>query len=273
MNIGVIGTGNMGTILIRALIDSQAVDASKLTIMNRTTAKAEKIKAQYPAVNVAESPEEVASVSDIIFICVKPHDIHPLLADIKEQLPQEKLLVSITSPVSVEQLASAVDAQTARMIPSITNRALHGISLLTFGETTTEQNRELLVDMCSKFSHPTMIEEDITRVASDIVSCGPAFISYLLQRMINAAVSETEITKEKATELTSQMMIGFGKLLEKEIFTLETLQEKVCVKGGITGEGISVLESELGDVFEHLFIRTHEKYAEDKAKSKEQFGL
>lgn len=36
MNIGFIGTGNMGKILIDAFIESKAVRPSKITIMNRT---------------------------------------------------------------------------------------------------------------------------------------------------------------------------------------------------------------------------------------------
>jgi competence protein ComER len=68
------------------------------------------------------------------------------------------------------------------------------------------------------------------------------------------------------------MVVGLGKLLESERYTLPTLQEKVCVKGGVTGEGISVMESELGDVFEHLFQRTHKKFDQDLREVGEQFG-
>ena len=48
-------------------------------------------------------------------------------------------------------------------------------------------------NLFTKISVPVTIDEKITRVASDIVSCGPAFFSYLLQRFILAAVKETEI--------------------------------------------------------------------------------
>jgi competence protein ComER len=53
---------------------------------------------------------------------------------------------------------------------------------------------------------------------------------------------------------------------------LPTLQEKVCVKGGITGEGIKVLEAEIGNVFEHLFQATHKKFDEDLAHIEQQFS-
>ena len=68
------------------------------------------------------------------------------------------------------------------------------------------------------------------------------------------------------------MLIGLGDLLSKGIYTLPTLQEKVCVKGGITGEGIKVLEaSKIDETFADVFRATHEKFAEDIEEIEKQF--
>ncbi len=78
-------------------------------------------------------------------------------------------------------------------------------------------------------------------------------------------MQQTSITKEQATMLATEMMIGLGALLEKQLYTLPTLQEKVCVKGGITGAGIDVLEKEVGDLFVHIFQK-HMKNLTKKKK-------
>lgn len=270
MNAGFIGTGNMGKILIEAFIESNALKPSAIHITNRTFEKAANLKKQYPRINLYLTPEEIARQSELIFICVKPLDIHPLLVKLSPYLRKDQCIISITSPINVEQLQSIVDCQVARAIPSITNRALSGVSLLTYGNCSPSMRRSI-EELFQAISNPFTIEDHITRVSSDIVSCGPAFFSYLLQRFIDAAVRETEITKHQAVQLTSEMVIGLGKLLESELYTLPTLQEKVCVKGGVTGEGISVMEAEIGEVFEHLFQRTHRKYNEDLREVKEQF--
>ncbi|MDZ5470915.1 late competence protein ComER (plasmid) [Bacillus sp. 31A1R] len=273
MKIGVIGTGNMGRILIEALLDGKAVSPSSMTITNRTTAKALEIQKNYKDIAVKNHSIEVAQESDLIFICVKPKDVHKVVKEIHPYLSEEKCVVSITSPISVQQLESVIPCSVARIIPSITNRALAGVSLFTFGERCQELWKERLVTLFTYISSPLSIDEEITRVSSDIVSCGPAFFSYLTRRFINAAVSETKIDEETATKLASEMLIGLGELLRKGYYTLPTLQEKVCVKGGITGEGIKVLESELGDVFEHLFHATHSKFEEDLEETEKQFTL
>ncbi|MBU8905616.1 late competence protein ComER [Desertibacillus haloalkaliphilus] len=271
MRIGVIGTGSMGKILIDSFIESNAINPSQLTITNRTLQKADEVKSKYPGITVANSPEKVIDQAEIIFICVKPLQFESLLMPIRHHLSANQILISITSPISVTELETIVDCKVARAIPSITNRALAGSVLLSFGDRCNSNDRLKIKTLLEHIATPLEIEENITRVSSDIVSCGPAFFSYLLQGFIDAAVRQTDITKEQATALTTEMMIGLGNLLEKGVFTLPALQERVCVPGGITGEGIKVLEEELGEMFDHLFEKTHAKYYEDRSKISKQF--
>lgn len=271
MKIGIIGTGSMGSILIESFIEANAVTSSQLILTNRTIEKAYTFKEKFPGLQVAKTSEDVARVADLLFICVKPLQFHPLLKELQPLLTENQIIISITSPISTQQLQSIVPCKVARVIPSITNRALTGTSLVSFGATCSNIDKETIINLMSHISTPVLIDEKNTRVASDIVSCGPAFFSYLLQVFIESAVRQTDITKEEATQLASQMIIGFGKLLEKEIFTLATLQERVSVPGGVTGEGLKVLNHEIGDMFDLLFQQTHAKYREDLEKVKEQF--
>ncbi|WP_243290624.1 late competence protein ComER [Bacillus sp. FJAT-47783] len=273
MNVGFIGTGNMGRILIEAFLEAKVVTPSSMYITNRTIEKARAIQEENPNIHVCANIDELVNFSDYIFVCVKPLDIHPLLIKLRKQLSSEKCLISITSPLSVEQIESVVPCQVARVIPSITNRALSGVSLITLGKSCTPETKTTIEEMFRKISTPIYIKNNVTRVASDIVSCGPAFFSYLLQQFIDAAVEETEIANEQAIQLASEMFIGMGKLLESGHYTLPTLQEKVCVKGGVTGEGIKVLEKEIGNLFKHLFQSTHSKYYKDLEEVSEQFQL
>ncbi|MEH7093791.1 late competence protein ComER [Neobacillus vireti] len=272
MNIGIIGTGNMGRVLVEALIDGKAASPSSLMITNRTKSKAMLLKDKYKDLLIGANPEEVAAQSDLIFICIKPLDIRKMLDQINPHLSPDKCLVSITSPVSTRQIENRVSCSTVRVIPSITNRALAGVSLVTYGENCSDHWKMKLEKLISKISVPVCIDERITRVASDIVSCGPAFFSYLLQNFIKAAVKETEIDTETATVFASEMIVGLGELIKQGHYTLPSLQEKVCVKGGITGEGIKVLDSELGPVFEHVFQATHAKFKEELEKVEIQFS-
>ena len=256
----------MGTILIESFINGNAVKQEQLFITNRTLEKAYSIQKRYPNIHVMQTNEDVVKHATIIFICTKPLHMPALLQKLRPHLSDDHCIVSITSPISIQQLESLVPCHVIRVVPSITNRALAGCSLITVSERCMDVYRTMIEQLFRSISRPIYIDESITRIASDLTSCGPAFFSYLIQKFIDAAVQQTSITKEQATTLTTHMIIGLGALLEQQLYTLPTLQEKVCVKGGITGAGIEVLEKEVGDLFVHLFQKTHEKFYEETEK-------
>ena len=269
--IGIIGTGSMGTMLIEAFLEAEAVQEHKIVIYNRSKEKAIRLKETFPQINISSSAQTLAAKADIVFICVKPLQIPDLLENIKSSLTASTLLVSITSPINVEVIESQVPCKVARAIPSLINQTLSGPSLLSFGDRCTDLDREQLTQLLRHISEPLEIKEEITRVSSDIASCGPAFFSYLTQSFIDAAVRQTAISEAEATELATNMLIGLGKLFEQERFTLTSLQERICVPGGITGEGIDVLRNETGQMFDHLFQRTHRKYYKEQKHIEESF--
>lgn len=254
----------MGSMLIELFIESKTVDPKQLIVTNRTISKVEALKEKYPQLIIAQSPTTVAEKAELLFLCVKPMDMLPILKQIAPILSKEQCVVSITSPISIQQLEIAVPCSTARIIPSITNRARAGVTLVTFGERCTTPWKETLLRIINGISKPFFIDENITRIASDIVSCGPAFFTYLLRRFIEAAVEETDIDEETAIQLGSEMVIGLGELLKQKHYTLASLQEKVTVQGGVTGAGIEILKQEVGDMFHQLIQATHRKYADDK---------
>lgn len=262
MRVGFIGTGSMGTILIDAFIASAALSPIQITASNRSKEKVLKLIERYPGLKAAENNMETVSESDLVFLCVKPLEFRKVLEEVAPYLREDHLVISITSPILITDLEKQAACKIAKVIPSITNSVGAGASLMMFGSRCQDEDRSMLNNLFGKISQPLEIQESHVRVSSDIVSCGPAFMSYLLQRFITAAVEETGVSKEEATFLTSQMIVGLGELISKGAFDLPTLQKRVCVPGGVTGAGIEALE-DIGDVFNRVFQNTHKKYRED----------
>lgn len=262
--IGFIGTGSMGSILIEALLSAKALSPSQITISNRTIEKAEQLAKRLGGLAVAHSNVDLAREADMILLCVKPLEYSVLLEQLAPVLTAEQLIVTITSPIKLEHLESKVPCAIARVVPSITNAAQSGASLCEFGARVDEEQRHYIRNLFAHISTPVEITAPFLRITSDIASCGPAFLSYILQQMIQDAVEETGISTEAATYLTSQMLIGVADLLREEKFTLPSLQQRVCVPGGITGEGLIPLQSKLPGIFAEVFRRTRAKFTEDQ---------
>jgi len=264
MQVGFIGTGSMGSILINGLIGSHALLPVQIVAHNRTPSKALELKKIHSELNIADSNGEVVQQCKLVFLCVKPLEYKQTLEQFVSYLTEDHLLVTITSPVSISQLEQMVPCPVVRVVPSITNAASSGLTLIEYGTRVTAEWKEVIFSLLSRISTPMEVQENFLRIAADISSCGPAFISYILQQMIHAACEETGISQEAATHLTTEMIIGFAELLRQEIFTFPELQERVCVPGGITGEGLIALKHRIPGVFQDVFQRTHAKYQEDR---------
>jgi len=262
--IGFIGTGSMGSILIESLLSAKALSPGHIIVSNRTPAKAEQLAHRHPGLVVAKNNLELAKAAKILLLCVKPMEYSVMLEQISPALTPEHLLITITSPIKLEQLEAWVPSAVARVVPSITNAAQGGVCLCEFGVRIQDEQRQFIRALFSHISTPIEVTEPFLRVTSDIASCGPAFLSYILQQMIHDAVQETGISEEAATYLTTQMVIGMAELLRKEAFTLPTLQKRVCVPGGVTGEGLIPLQNGIPGLFAEVFRRTQAKFAEDQ---------
>ncbi|GAB2703902.1 late competence protein ComER [Paenibacillus thermoaerophilus] len=266
MKAGFIGTGSMGSLLIEAFIRSGALSPEQILVTNRTPAKARLLAERFPGVAVASSNSQAAAESSILFLCVKPMEFKRVIDEIRSAVAPSQIIVSITSPVQIRHLEEELPAKIAKVVPSIANRALAGATLCAYGKRMREEDISALESLLSRISTPIRIDERHTRVASDISSCGPAFLAFFLQQLVDAAVRVSGIPRETALRMAVQMAGATGSLLASGQFTPEELQARVAVPGGITAEGLKLLDRDLNGVFDELLRVTHAKYEEDLDK-------
>jgi competence protein ComER len=266
MKIGFIGTGSMGSLLVDSFIRSGALEASDVIVANRTYHKAERLAAQHPGVTAVTTNREAALRSEYLFLCIKPSEFKPVLEELLPAVREDQIVVSITSAVLISHLEDQLPCRIAKVIPSITNGVLSGASLCMFGSRMTAADCCYLEGILSRISEPLLIDEQFTRIVSDLSSCGPAFISFLLQGLIDAAVEVTGIDPDEAVAISSAMLLGTGKLLTEGGMTPEELITRVSVPGGITLQGLQLLRQESDGLFQKLFRITHDKYREDLEK-------
>ncbi|QKG84989.1 late competence protein ComER [Kroppenstedtia pulmonis] len=266
MAFGFIGTGSMGRNLIEAFIRSKKMRPSQILIHNRTRDKAEQLTRHFPGIRIMKNNRSLVAESNLFFLCIKPGEFRSVLDEIQDEVRREQIVVSITSPVMIRDLEEWLPAKIAKVIPSISHAVLSGNSLFIPGNRLTITDREELWDLFSGISQPVQIREEHARIASDLASCSPAFFAKLLEQWANAAVNETDIPKETAFILVNQMVQGLSRLLEEGDFTLQSLQERVAVPGGVTREGLHLLEQRVDPVFQELIRLTHTKYEKDIQK-------
>jgi len=255
------------------LLEAGAFAASDAIVSTRTPARAAMLAERFPGLTAARHNAQTARESDILFLCVKPSDFREVAADIASVLRPDQIVVSITSPISIDLLEREFPAKIAKIIPSVVNASRRGITLLMFGRRLTAEDRALLTGLCAAVSRPVEIDEGFVRVASDLTSCSPAFFAFLLERLIDAAVTETDLDRDLAERLVCETLSGTAALLESGCFSLRELQDRVSVPGGITAAALEELRRGIGDTFERVIRTTHRKFAEDVEKMERAFSL
>ena len=80
----------------------------------------------------------------------------------------------------IHHLEELLPCKIAKVIPSITNYELSGATLCMYSERMNEEDRKGLEQLLGGIGVPHPYSGTHTRIASDLSSCGPAFLGYFV---------------------------------------------------------------------------------------------
>lgn len=266
--IGFIGTGSMGGMLIRKFIETGTFQASNIVASNRSFDKAFTLAAA-TGINIKTTNIEVAAASNIIFICVKPLDVKSLLNELKDVLTPDKLLISIASDITIDDITALCSARVVRIIPSITLECSKGVSLVSFCDNVTEDDKNLILSAFGRISRPVEIDEKNFELLAELTSCAPAFISSMMHEFARSAIRREGISQEVAELLVMETLAGTAELL-KSFCSFDEVISRVATKGGITEEGVKVIRNVIPSMYDDILEATLSKHDLVKEKIKEQ---
>lgn len=273
MKIGIIGTGSIGTVLAEAMLTSAVIERENLFLFNRTIEKAAQLKKNFPGTTVCTSVKDVLKNAQLIFVCLRQTDLKPVLESIAPFLTSEHCVLSTASAVSIKQMESVLPCPCGKVIPSVTNTALAGGILYSFGKRCGQDWQRDIKNVLESISGVALeIDDRTVRAASDLTGCGPAFFSKMAVMYAEEAAAYG-LSKNQAEELAFHMMIGLGELLKQKKWSLEMLTERTAAKGGVTARGLTVIDAEAGELFSSLCSMTQKKAAEDRKEASALFGI
>lgn len=259
MDVGFIGTGSMGGMLIRTLVRAGALRPHQVWAANRTPAKLERLAAEVPGIRTAPAAA-VAAICPAIFLCVKPGETAGALDEIGPALHEGKLLIALSNMLSLSALEERVRCRVAKLIPSLAQEVGAGISLLMYGSRVQPEDRTLLEALMSSISQPVEVAEHQGRTCSDLTSCGPAFLAYVLRELARAAQKvQPDLPPELVERLVQETALATARLLTEGGMTFSGVIERIAVPGGITAEGLQILAAEVPHAWEAVLRTTREK--------------
>lgn len=266
MNIGFVGMGSIGQMLVTSLVQAGAIPPGSVFASNRSQEKLKRFAAAVPGIQAADNTHLVQQCP-VVFLCVKPGETRAVLDDVGPYITAEHLLVTVTNAIDIAALEQAVPARVAKVIPSLVHAVGGGVSLLMFGSRCTPEDRVLLHRLFGAISHPEVILESQARVASDLTSCGPAFLSYVFRALAQAARHyQPDLTPETVDMMIRLTALATCRLMEQTGTSFDEIVARVSTPGGVTADGIQVLDEQLAGVWEEVIETTIRKEASKKAK-------
>ncbi|MDR0561852.1 MAG: hypothetical protein LBG73_04105, partial [Spirochaetaceae bacterium] len=85
------------------------------------------------------------------------------------------------------------------------------------------------------------------------------------------AEKHAALDKKQIIQMVIETVYGTEKLLLEKEMTFDNLIDRVATKGGITEEGVKIIEEKLPEVINEMFIKTLEKRKITTEKAQKEF--
>jgi pyrroline-5-carboxylate reductase len=238
--IGCIGAGNMGGAILSRLAAS--VDPDLVTVYDIDAGKAESLS-RSSGVSISASTEQLARISDIIIIAVKPDAVASVLESIKGAVSSEAIIVSIAAGISIAAMEKILggSGKIVRVMPNTPSIVGEGMSVLSPNKNTDDKSLLEVEQIFSKIGRVLVLPERMMDSVTGLSGSGPAYVFTFIQALADGGV-KLGIPRDKALVLAAQTVLGSAKYVLESGEEPMALRGKVTSPGGTTIEGIHVLE-------------------------------
>ena len=240
--IGFIGCGNMSKAIIAGLVAADQVSPANIWVYDRKPATNQMMQEQY-GITPAESAEEVARQSDILFGAVKPNVILSALKDIASFLNKDTVVVSIAAGITLDALADVLghDRKIIRVMPNTPSLVNEGMTSVTPNVLVSHEEATEVVTIFNGFGKAELVPEYMIHSVVGVSGSAPAYVFMFIEAMADAAVLGG-MPRAQAYRFAAQAVKGAAQMVLETGKHPGELKDMVCSPGGTTIEAVKVLE-------------------------------
>ena len=242
VRIGFIGAGSMGEALINGLLNSGTYRPEEICCYDIAVERLRQISERYGVLTQANN-SEVAGVSDVIILAVKPDIAERVVTEIKERLTPGKLLLSIVAGLSTEALEKWVgrEVPVVRVMPNTPCLLGKGISAVALGKFAHREHEVTSHDIFSCVGETVAVPEKLMNAVTGVSGSGPAYIYLVIEALTDASVA-LGIPRDIAGRLVLHTVIGAAEMDSQTGRHPAVLKAQVVSPGGTTAAGLNELE-------------------------------
>lgn len=240
--IGFIGAGKMAQAMLEGIVNSELIPRENIMASSATKNTIDKIAGNYRVLTSLHN-SDVAMFADILILAVKP-DLHSsVIEEIKQEISQQTIIVTIAAGISLLDLESAFGRKikAVRTMPNTPSLVGEGMSVICPNEILTEEEIMDVEHLFQTFGKTERLEEKWMDAVPAISGSSPAYIYMLIEAMADGGVRQG-IPRDKSYRLAAQAVLGAAKMVLETGIHPGELKDNVCTPGGATIEAVATLE-------------------------------
>jgi pyrroline-5-carboxylate reductase len=241
--ITVIGAGNIGAALIGGMLQAGVTDAEHLTATVRSEERAAELSRRFGIRVTAGGNCEHVATADVVILAVKPSTLPKVLMEIRDVLREDQILISLAAAVPIELIEKLARKQMPifRAMPNIPVVVNEGATAISVNSAGTEEQRAFVQRIFTAVGHACFVEEEQMHAVTALSGSGPAYVYMMIEALIEGGL-KMGLSREIATRLTEQTVLGAAKLVRETGLHPAILKDQVITPGGTTISAIHELE-------------------------------
>lgn len=239
--IGVIGTGNMGSALVRGWLRADDPDL-RLLVWDKVESAAERL-VTCEAVAAPPSLEWLVRESDPLVIVVKPKDAAGVLTGVAPLLRQGQMVISSMAGVELSRIRALTGPKPTlfRMMPNLGVELGAGAVAVADEPGAPAGSLQAVIDLLSVLGLTVPVPEEMLDAVTAVAGTGPALLAVAFEALEDGAVA-VGLTRPAARRLVRQTALATARLLPAYDDSAARLREDVFGYDSVAGLAIARLE-------------------------------
>jgi len=237
-----LGGGRMGEALASGLIRSGGRSMDDLIVTARRPERAAELADRLGVRTTLSNPEAVAWAGTIV-LTVKPQDMEALLEQIAGSVTPNHLVITFAAGIRTSFIEGFVPDGTpvVRVMSNVPVLVDEAMSVVSAGRSAGPEHLAIAEELLGAVGRVIRLPEKHQDAVTATSGSGPAYFFLLAEAMIEACIL-LGLSRDVATELIIQTMLGSAKMLRDTGKHPVELREMVTSPGGTTIMAIRHLE-------------------------------
>jgi len=238
--IAILGTGKMGEALLSGLFKAGRPTAEVAAVVRRP-ARAEELRAGY-GIQVLTAAE-AAEKAETLVLSVKPQDMGRMLDEIAGLVAPSQLVISIAAGITTSFIERRFTAEVpvVRVMSNTPALVDEAMSVISAGSFAAEEHLRHAEELFTPLGKVIRIPEYLQDAATALSGSGPAYVFYLVEAMVDAAIL-LGMPRQTALEMVTQTVYGAATMLRDSGEHPVILRDAVTSPAGTTIAAIRELE-------------------------------